>query len=214
MHYKLSLVLIFLLGACSTTSPTKTEEALPIGDYADYQMSDNVESLKSDLPDGGFTYNVTIQEVTKHYAEVYGWYAETSLKIPLGWYGTESNQSSVFMLEDQKTRILLGFRSLEGKTFDELKNNYTDSYKAFYPDLTDEDIKQVTLSENQFYMEITHLANKEDTANGILNVITYNPDYPEYYYSLLLVTPEDTLEHYKGLVGLILRDSTTYWEKL
>lgn len=215
MRLKSGFGLVILLTACNALPTTETETSgIPIGEYADYQMSDNTDSLESYLPGETYSYKVTIEEVEEHDAVVYGWYAETRLKIPLGWYAAETNHSSLFMIEDQKTRITMGIRSLEGATFEELKASYADSFKEAYPDLKDEDIKIESLSENQFYIEVKHLANNVGTENGILNVITYNSDVPELYHSLLLVTPQDTLEHYEGLVGLILRDETINWEAL
>lgn len=211
---KLLIALALLISACSTTKSTYT--SLPIGDYQDYQVSDTSDSLSSYPPDDEYAYLTTIKSSDEHSATIYTLSAQTTLKVPLGWYGIEEGDRAVFMLEDKYTRFTLGFRSLEGKTFEEFKNSYIDVFKEFYPTLKDEDIYLEEISATQFYLIARHLPTETGTENGIVNVITYNPNLEGksldgHYHSLLLVTPEDTFEHFLGLIGLIVRDQEIDW---
>lgn len=205
------LCLMLVFSACSSNTQESANNTLPVGDYADYQVSDNTDTLESYPPWEEYTYLPTVLSSDEHAATVYALAAQTTLKVPLGWYAEQSPDTARFMLEDQKTRFTLGFRSLEGKTFEELKNSYAEGFKSAYPSLSDENINLVSISDTQFYIEVRNLMNTSGTENGIVNVITYNPDLPNYYHSLLLVTPNDTFEHYEGLVGLIVRDQEIDW---
>lgn len=202
---------LLILGAgCSKTN---TSEALPIGEYSTYAHSTTDDSLRVNLNTGDKSMLPTMMSVQDSYATVFARSAETQLNIPLGWYGVENGVRTTFMLEDQRTRIQFRIASLEGKTWDTFKETFKENWlKSAGTAVSAENMAINQISDTQFYTVIHHMKTNGESENGIINLVTYQPEYPEFYHSTLLITSDAEVDGYLGLVGLVARDMKIKWD--
>lgn len=193
---------------------TEIVSTIPPGDYATYAHSTTEEAIYSDHDDERTRVLPDVLEVHENYSTVFAKMAETQFNIPFGWYGIESGSVTKFgRTDDDYTRITLRIASLEGKSWNNFRDNFVaDWLEAADGLVTAENMKLYPLSDTQFYTVLRHMTNDGGTENGAINLVTYVPGYPTEYHSVLLVTADAEVESYLGLVGLIARDMVIQWD--
>lgn len=217
MKIAMCLCTVVMLGASLCAAPkTIVKNALaPVGTYASYAFSKNASSYDDKNPmyvkSGGSPAFVEKRGADCVLLDCSS--SQTVLKAPLGWYSDEDGQNSTFYTPDERSRIIMGFRDINGQTFAQMKQTLLSDTRSQMKQMKQNAVvvRAFSLSGGSYAVEVTGIKTPGGNRNGFLQVFTPNPKKPRYPMSLSLTAPMGVYPKYRGLVGLILRDRKILW---
>ncbi len=137
------------------------------------------------------------------FVKVYADSAQTTLKIPFGWYGMDTGQKTLFYSPDGQISLSLSSVDGGGADFLSLKKQVIEEYKGY--ESSGAQIENTDLPDGSFLSKALGV-NQNGEKLSMVSVYTPNPQNSQYYWKLLMSAPTGEFEKYYDLIGLILRD--------
>lgn len=198
----------------AATPPAKSPLA-PVGTYANYAFAKNASSYDPKnvkyAESGGMP--ASVRKVGNGFVELGCGSSQVVLKMPMGWYSDEDGQNSRLYTPDERSRIIMGFRDIDAKTFAQHKATLLSETRAQMKQMKQKAaiVRAFSLPGGSYAVEVTNVTTGSGAKNGFLQVFTPNPEKPQFPMSLSLTAPMSAYPKYRGLVGLILRDRKIIW---
>lgn len=220
MKIPVYLSAIVAIAAPLSAAPKKPAPArstiAPVGSYATYALSKTSASFELSNPRyvSGEFMAPTLKGRGKGFVTLACGSSQTTLKMPMGWFGHEDGGDSNFFTPDERTRITMGFRDqgAVASPFAHLQQTRLAETRAQMKAMKQKvNVRGFSLPGGSYAVEITNVTTQSGGRNGFLQVFTPNPQKPRYPMSLSLTAPMSVFPKYRGLVGLILRDRKIIW---
>ena len=254
---KLSLLVLgcALLAPCSHAAPVLAPAmpTIPVApSYLGFAAANNLDTLNTATPDAtrdqlgtpmSLFFNGTpkLESETKNgYATLFATWAQTTLRVPLGWYAVDSNENvdeSLIFSPDQTVKIVAR-AAMENQAFQSERDAFAKLEKVGVPQTrvrlekmgyTVGPIEKIELSGEAFairapqmtdkagrkfsYIEqFSQRATKESRDDFWRKMDAGQPLSPlQLPLSLSLLAPADKFDKYLPLLGLMARDEGLNW---